>query len=151
MYYATFHWNLIYAIQIYSCTYKSNLLPLVKKQKAAARIVNNPKYNDHSEPIFKSLRILPYHCYVISLNYNLCRGSYRDFSLSLLTTPGPQTELDMIISQKLSFVMMMTFLFLMHAQILSPINLWCLFQNCGKLFPRVKSNFYVINLNLMKS
>jgi len=59
MYYATFHSNLIYAIQIYSCTNKSNLLPLVKKQKAAVRIVNNSKYNDHSEPIFKSLRILP--------------------------------------------------------------------------------------------
>jgi len=59
MYYATFHSNLIYAIQIYSCTNKNNLLPLFIKQKAAVRIVNNSRYNDHSEPIFKTLKILP--------------------------------------------------------------------------------------------
>ena len=61
IYYATMHSNLIYAIQAWSCTYDSLLLPLIKKQKAAVRIINNSSYNAHTEPIFKKLCILPFN------------------------------------------------------------------------------------------
>ena len=41
------------------CTSPSNLNILSVKQKAAVRIVNNSSYNSHTDPIFKSLNILP--------------------------------------------------------------------------------------------
>ena len=44
--------HLIYACEIWSCTFKSNLLPLVKKQKAALRIICNGKFNAHTEHLF---------------------------------------------------------------------------------------------------
>ena len=49
----------VYGIQIWSCTSPSNLNILTVKQKAAIRIVNSSSYNSHTEPIFKSLNILP--------------------------------------------------------------------------------------------
>jgi len=61
IYFATMHSNLIYAIQVYSCTNESNLSVLVKKQKDAIRILSNSRYNAHSEPLFKKLGILPFH------------------------------------------------------------------------------------------
>ena len=45
--------------QIWSCTSPSNLNVLITKQKAAIRIINNSSYNSHTEPIFKTLSILP--------------------------------------------------------------------------------------------
>jgi hypothetical protein len=33
--------------------------PIISKQKAAVRIIANKRYNDHSEPLFKQLSILP--------------------------------------------------------------------------------------------
>ena len=49
----------VHGIQIWSCTSPSNLNILTVKQKAAIRIVNSSSYNSHTEPIFKSLNILP--------------------------------------------------------------------------------------------
>ena len=59
VYYSLIHCNLIYCMPIWSCTSQANLKPLIKLQKAAIRIITNAKYNDHTEPIFKSLCILP--------------------------------------------------------------------------------------------
>jgi Reverse transcriptase (RNA-dependent DNA polymerase) len=59
LYYSLIHSHLTYAIQIWSCTSKSNLNPLVKLQKSAVRLITNSAYNEHSEPLFKSLNILP--------------------------------------------------------------------------------------------
>ena len=59
IYYAIIHSHFVYGIQIWSCTSPSNLNALIIKQKAAVRIVNNSTYNSHTEPIFKSLSILP--------------------------------------------------------------------------------------------
>ena len=59
IYYATFHAHLIYAIQIWSCTYESNIKSLFTKQKYAIRIISNARYNAHTEPLFKNLKILP--------------------------------------------------------------------------------------------
>jgi Reverse transcriptase (RNA-dependent DNA polymerase) len=58
-YYALFHSHLIYAIQIWGCTNFSNLKRIVTKQKMTIRIINNEKYNAHSEPLFKVSKILP--------------------------------------------------------------------------------------------
>jgi hypothetical protein len=59
LYYSLFHCHLVYAIEIWSNVPISLLSPLITKQKAAIRIISNQPYNAHSEPIFKSLSILP--------------------------------------------------------------------------------------------
>ena len=59
LYYSLFHCHLTYAIEIWSCAPLSQLKPLITKQKAAIRIIANKPYNSHTEPLFKSLSILP--------------------------------------------------------------------------------------------
>jgi hypothetical protein len=59
LYYTIFHSHLIYAIQIWSSTLSSNFDNIYKLQKAAIRIINGEKYNAHTEPLFKSSKILP--------------------------------------------------------------------------------------------
>ena len=50
-----------YCNLIWGSANKTTLEPLFKLQKKAVRLVNNSKYLDHTEPIFKSLRILTIH------------------------------------------------------------------------------------------
>jgi hypothetical protein len=50
---------LIYGIHIWSSASPSNYSCLKLKQKAAVRIIFGANYNDHTEPIFKLLNILP--------------------------------------------------------------------------------------------
>ncbi len=59
LYFSIFYCHLTYALEIWSSTNPSFLQPLLTKQKAAIRIIANKKYNDHTEPIFKTLSILP--------------------------------------------------------------------------------------------
>ena len=75
VYFAIIHAHFIYGIQIWSCAGQGNLEPLYLKQKNAIRILNNAKYNSHTEPLFKNSNILPlfmlidffklqfFHCY----------------------------------------------------------------------------------------
>jgi hypothetical protein len=58
LYFSLFHCHLIYALEIWSSASKNYLQPLITKQKAAVRILANKKYNEHTEPLFKSLSIL---------------------------------------------------------------------------------------------
>ena len=64
LYYSLFHCHLTYGILIYSCVNKSSLQGLIKKQKAAVRILANAKYNSHTNPLFSSLKILPFESLV---------------------------------------------------------------------------------------
>ncbi len=59
LYYSLFHCHLVYAIEIWSCVPFSLLKPLLIKQKSAIRIITNKSHNAHTEPLFKSLAILP--------------------------------------------------------------------------------------------
>lgn len=59
LYYSTFHCHITYGILIYSCVYKSSLQAIIKKQKAAIRILAKAKFNAHTSPLFKTLKILP--------------------------------------------------------------------------------------------
>ena len=59
MYYSLIHCHIIYAIHVYSSASESLLKTISVKQKQAIRIISNNKYNSHTEPIFKSLKILP--------------------------------------------------------------------------------------------
>ncbi len=71
LYYSLFHCHFIYAIEVWSSTSVYSLQPLIIKQKAAIRIIANRKYNDHTEPLFKSLSILPLTDLVTSFNLKL--------------------------------------------------------------------------------
>jgi hypothetical protein len=59
LYYSLFHCHLIYGLEIWSAVPLSLLKPLITKQKMAIRILSNKTYNAHTEPLFKSLEILP--------------------------------------------------------------------------------------------
>ena len=59
IYHSLFHSHLTYAIQIWGTGSKSNLTSLHKKQKNAVRLITGAKYNTHTEPLFKKLKILP--------------------------------------------------------------------------------------------
>jgi hypothetical protein len=68
LYYSLFHCHLVYAIEIWSSASNTTLYPLITKQKAAIRIISNKNYNDHTEPIFKELSILPLTHLITSTN-----------------------------------------------------------------------------------
>jgi hypothetical protein len=71
LYFSIFHCHLTYAIEIWSSTNPSFLKPLLTKQKAAIRIISNKRYNDHTEPLFKALSILPLNDLVTHANLKL--------------------------------------------------------------------------------
>ena len=59
IYHSIFHSNLIYALQIWSSVSENSFKSLFIKQKAAIRIISHAKYNAHTEPLFKTCKILP--------------------------------------------------------------------------------------------
>ena len=59
LYYSLVHCHLIYGIHIWSSTSISNLNELKVKQKNAIRTITLSKYNAHTLPLFKNLKILP--------------------------------------------------------------------------------------------
>ena len=60
LYYSTFHCHLIYCILIYSSACPTSLKNIIIKQKKAIRCVADAKYNAHTGPLFKQLKILPF-------------------------------------------------------------------------------------------
>ena len=59
LYFAIFHSHLLYANIIWSSADNTAVNSIYKLQKAAVRILDNAKYNQHTEPIFKKHGILP--------------------------------------------------------------------------------------------
>jgi len=59
LYYSLIHSHIIYAIQVWSSCSPALISKIYKLQKQCVRIINRSKYNAHTEPIFKSLNILP--------------------------------------------------------------------------------------------
>jgi len=59
IYFSLFHSHLIYCLPIWSCTSQNNLNKVFQLQKSAIRILDNAKYNSHTEPLFKKHSILP--------------------------------------------------------------------------------------------
>jgi Reverse transcriptase (RNA-dependent DNA polymerase) len=58
LYFSIFHCHLVYAVEIWGSATISTTNELYLKQKSAVRIINNSKYNAHTEPIFKKHEIL---------------------------------------------------------------------------------------------
>ena len=59
IYYSIFHCYLIYCVPIWSCCSQKLIKNISLMQKKAIRLVNGSRYNEHTEPIFKELGILP--------------------------------------------------------------------------------------------
>ena len=59
LYFSTVHCHLVYGIQIWGSASQSTLNELFKKQKNAIRLITKSKYNSHTEPLFKKLKVLP--------------------------------------------------------------------------------------------
>jgi hypothetical protein len=59
LYYSIFHSVIIYGIHVWSSTANSNFQGIILKQKAAVRTICGARYNDHTEPLFKTQKILP--------------------------------------------------------------------------------------------
>ena len=79
-YYAIVHSHFIYGIQVWSCTNLSNLNGLIKKQKSAIRTICHAKYNEHTEPLFKNLNIIPLN---LLIDYFKLQFMYRFCSATL--------------------------------------------------------------------
>ncbi len=54
------HSHIVYCMSIYSCANKSSLNKLKQKQKKAIRVIRNTGYREHTAPVFKQLKILPF-------------------------------------------------------------------------------------------
>ena len=84
LYYALIHPHLLYCINILSCTSKSNLLRIQKMQKKAIRIITKAKINEHTGPLFKLCKILPFEqlclqaklLFMHSIHYNYAPHSF---------------------------------------------------------------------------
>jgi hypothetical protein len=61
IYFALFHCHLIYCLPVFSSTSPSTLKKTETLQKSAVRIISQSKYNAHTEPIFKNLKIIPFN------------------------------------------------------------------------------------------
>jgi hypothetical protein len=59
LYYAMIHCHLVYGNSIWGSAANSVILDLVRKQKAAIRIITGSGFFAHTEPLFKKLNILP--------------------------------------------------------------------------------------------
>lgn len=57
-----------YGIEVWGSAAESNLKPIINLQKRAVRIVVSARYRDHTAPIFKSLKLLPFKdAYIFSV------------------------------------------------------------------------------------
>jgi hypothetical protein len=79
LYYSLFHCNLIYCIHIWSSTSSANLKQITVLQKKAIRLIANKSYNAHTEPIFKSLEILPFPNLVTFFNLQFMQHYFQGF------------------------------------------------------------------------
>jgi len=59
LYDAMIHSHIVYCINIYGCANLTSLQKLKIKQKEAIRIIANVGYREHTNPLFKTLKILP--------------------------------------------------------------------------------------------
>ena len=70
-YYAYIYPYLSYNTLIWGCAYNNNLQPLIIQQKRALRTITNAGFRDHTDPLFKQLKLLK----LVDI-YNLQLGIY---------------------------------------------------------------------------
>jgi len=70
IYYAIIHPYFLYCLPIIACTSQKNISSLFLKQKRCIRTICNARYNAHSEPLFQTLKILPFPNLIIQQRLN---------------------------------------------------------------------------------
>ena len=58
VYYSLIYSHLCYCITSWGCASQTRLMPLIKLQKRAVRIITNKKYRDHTNPLFLDCKLL---------------------------------------------------------------------------------------------
>jgi hypothetical protein len=83
LYYSLIYPYLDYGISLWGSTHISYVNTLFIKQKKAVRIITGAKYNEHSNPLFKQLKLLKLH------NLHELKVSKYMYCLSKRTLPSP--------------------------------------------------------------
>jgi len=84
LYYAFFHSHLLYCVNIISCSSQSNIKKILTLQKKAIRIVKSVNYNEHTAPLFKSLKILPFDKIIYEHKLKFMHSIYNNYAPPLL-------------------------------------------------------------------
>ena len=80
LYYALVHPHLLYCLPAYSFTSAKNIKKIFIKQKQCVRILNNAKYNAHTEPLFVKSQILPLHDLITQQKLLFMHALYHNYS-----------------------------------------------------------------------
>ena len=80
LYFAMIHPHLLYCLPIYSNTSPKNIDKIFKKQKQCIRIINNAKFNAHTEPLFYNSSILPFNELIIEQKLVLLHPIMHNYS-----------------------------------------------------------------------
>ena len=80
LYFAMIHPHLLYCLPIYSNTSPKNIDKIFKKQKQSIRIINNAKFNAHTEPLFYNSSILPFNELIIEQKLVLLHPIMHNYS-----------------------------------------------------------------------
>jgi hypothetical protein len=92
LYFSLVQSHLIYGI----CSWGFELQRLTKLQKKAVRIINNSKYNAHTEPLFKNSQILKltdlFNVSLLSFYYKHTKGNLPKYFLSFFSTQNAPTH-----------------------------------------------------------
>ena len=91
LYYSLFHCHLIYGIETWSCVPPSSLKTLITKQKSAIRILYLESHNAHTEPLFKSLGILPLSQLISQANLKFIHSCLFNLAPSAFSNTWPTT------------------------------------------------------------
>ena len=92
LYFSIFHSHLMYCPTILSCSSNSNIEKIFKLQKKVIRIITLSDYNAHTEPLFKSLKILPYHKLIYQANLSLMHSIHFEYSPQALHNIFPRNS-----------------------------------------------------------
>jgi hypothetical protein len=88
LYYSIFHSVVIYGIHVWSSTANTNLQGIILKQKAAVRTVCGARYNDHTDPLFKTQKFYQLSTSWTSLHSSLFNNTNKDSCHLSSTRPG---------------------------------------------------------------
>ena len=80
LYFAMIHPHILYCLPIYSNTSPRNIDKIFKKQKQSIRIINNAKFNAHTEPLFYNCSILPLSDLIIEQKLMLLHPIMHNYS-----------------------------------------------------------------------
>ena len=80
IYFAIFHSHISYCTSIISCTSNQNIERLVKLQKKIIRIITLSGYRDHTEPLFKRLRIMPFRKLIYNSQMTIMHSIHHKYS-----------------------------------------------------------------------